>query len=42
MTRDVEAALDDLRPGLSGITIDTSLYRPGTYIESSSDNLTTR
>ncbi len=41
VTRDVEAALDDLRPGLSGITIDTSLYRPGTYIESSSGNLTT-
>ena len=41
VTRDVEAALDDLRPGLSGIRIDTSLYRPGTYIESSSVNLTT-
>ncbi len=41
VTRDVEAALDDLRPGLSGIDIDTSLFRPGTYIESSSDNLTT-
>jgi CzcA family heavy metal efflux pump len=41
VTRDVEAALDDLRPGLSGITIDTSLFRPGSYIESSSGNLTT-
>ena len=41
VTRGVEAALDDLRPGLSGITIDTSLFRPGTYIESSSHNLTT-
>jgi CzcA family heavy metal efflux pump len=41
VTRGVEAALDDLRPGLSGITIDTSLFRPGTYIETSSDNLVT-
>jgi CzcA family heavy metal efflux pump len=41
VTRDVEAAIDDLRPGLSGIRIDTSLYRPVTYIESSSGNLTT-
>jgi CzcA family heavy metal efflux pump len=39
VTRGVEAALDDLRPGLSGITIDTSLFRPGTYIEASSNNL---
>jgi CzcA family heavy metal efflux pump len=41
VTRGVEAALDDLRPGLSGIAIDTSLFRPGTYIETSSRNLTT-
>lgn len=41
VTRGVEAALDDLRPGLSGITIDTSLFRPGTYIETSSRNLMT-
>ncbi len=41
VTRGVEAALDDLRPGLSGITIDTSLFRPGTYIETSSNNLIT-
>ena len=39
VTRGVEAALNDLRPGLSGITIDTSLFRPGTYIETSSRNL---
>ncbi len=41
VTRGVERALDDLRPGLSGITIDTSLFRPGTYIERSSNNLIT-
>ena len=41
VTRGVESALDDLRPGLSGITIDTSLFRPGTYIERASNNLIT-
>jgi CzcA family heavy metal efflux pump len=41
VTRGVEAALDDLRPGLSGITIDTSLFQPGTFIETSNNNLTT-
>ena len=41
VTRGVETALDDLRPGLSGITIDTSLFRPGTYIETSSSNMIT-
>jgi CzcA family heavy metal efflux pump len=41
VTQGVEAALDDLRPGLSGIQIDASLFRPGTYIETSSDNLST-
>jgi len=41
VTREVESALDDLRPGLTGITMDTSLFRPVTYIESSSNNLST-
>ena len=41
VTHGIEAALDDLRPGLSGIRIDTSLFRPGTYIETSSRSLTT-
>jgi CzcA family heavy metal efflux pump len=41
VTRGVEEALDDLRPGLTGISIDTTLFRPGTYVESSSANLTT-
>jgi CzcA family heavy metal efflux pump len=41
VTRGIESALDDLRPGLSGIAIDTSLFRPGTYIETASDNLIT-
>lgn len=33
VTHGVEAALDELAPGLRGITIDRSLYRPATYIE---------
>ncbi|MGH8897065.1 MAG: efflux RND transporter permease subunit [Egibacteraceae bacterium] len=38
VTRGVEAALDELRPGLSGIAIDSS-YRPVTFIEMAIDNL---
>jgi len=41
VTRRVEAALDAQRPGLSGITIDTSVYRPATFIERTLDNLVT-
>ena len=40
VTRGVEAALDDLARAFSG-SHRHSLFRPGTYIESSSDNLTT-
>jgi Cu/Ag efflux pump CusA len=40
VTRGVEEALDQLRPGLSGITIDTSLYRPASFIETATHNLT--
>ena len=32
-------ALDALRPGLSGIRTDTSLFRPATYLDSAMDNL---
>lgn len=39
VTRGVEAALEALRPGLSGIQIDTSIYRPATLIEESFGNL---
>ncbi len=41
VTHGVEAALDALRPGLSGVTIDSSLFRPASYIETSNDNLAT-
>src|SRR5919109_600557 len=41
VTRGVERAIDDLRPGLPGIAIDTTIFRPATFIEQSIDNLTT-
>ena len=40
VTRGVEEAMDSLRPGLSGIEIDTTIFRPATFIELSIDNLT--
>jgi CzcA family heavy metal efflux pump len=40
VTRGVEEALDQLRPGLSGVTIDTNLYRPASFIEAATQNLT--
>jgi CzcA family heavy metal efflux pump len=41
VTKGVEEALDELRPGLSGIDIDSEIFRPATFIEMSIDNLTT-
>ncbi len=37
----VEAAIDELRPGLSGIDIDTTIFRPATFIDAALGNLTT-
>jgi Cu/Ag efflux pump CusA len=34
VTRDVQAALDAMRPGLKGITLDPSVYRPVRYLDS--------
>jgi Cu/Ag efflux pump CusA len=39
VTRGVEEALDALRPGLHGMTIDTSLFRPADDVESSARNV---
>jgi CzcA family heavy metal efflux pump len=39
VTRGVEEALDALLPGLPGMQIDTSLFRPASYVETSTDNL---
>ncbi len=40
LTKDVEAAIAELRPGLHGVKIDTTIFRPATFIEKSIDNLT--
>jgi CzcA family heavy metal efflux pump len=39
VTRDVEKALDALRPGLPDVDIDAEIFRPATFIETSIDNL---
>ncbi len=39
VTEGVEAALAELAPGLSGIEIDTEIFRPATFIEESLGNL---
>jgi CzcA family heavy metal efflux pump len=39
VTRGVESALDTLRPGLSGMTIDSTVFRPATFIETAVENL---
>jgi CzcA family heavy metal efflux pump len=39
VTRGVDAALEELRPGLPGIEIDPAIFRPATFIETSIDNL---
>ncbi len=41
VTRGVEEAFEDMRPGLTGIEVDTTIFRPATFIEQSIDNLTT-
>ena len=40
VTRGVEAALDEMRPGLPNIEIDHQIFRPATFIEDSIHNLT--
>lgn len=39
VTKGVEAALKDMRPGLPDIEIDSEIFRPATFIEMSIDNL---
>jgi CzcA family heavy metal efflux pump len=39
VTREVEAALDALRPGLTELEIDSTIFRPAGFIEMSIDNL---
>lgn len=40
VTEGVEAAIDEVRPGLPGIEIDTTIFRPATFVEVALDNLT--
>ena len=40
VTRGVEDALEALQPGLAGIEVDTTVFRPATFIERAIDNLT--
>ncbi len=40
VTRRVEAAMDELRAGLPGYEIDTTIFRPATFIEMAINNLT--
>ncbi|HEY0581895.1 MAG TPA: efflux RND transporter permease subunit, partial [Chloroflexota bacterium] len=39
VTRGVEKALESLRPGLAGVEINSSLFRPASFIEQAIDNL---
>jgi CzcA family heavy metal efflux pump len=41
VTRGIDAALAELRPGLPDIEIDAAIFRPATYIETSMNNLNT-
>jgi Cu/Ag efflux pump CusA len=41
VTQGVETAFEDMRPGLGGMQVDTSLFRPANYIETSTDNIVT-
>jgi Cu/Ag efflux pump CusA len=39
VTRGIDEALDAMRPGLSGIEIDSSVFRPANYIEAATLNV---
>jgi CzcA family heavy metal efflux pump len=39
VTRGVEAAIDEMRPGLPGMEIDTTIFRPATFVETAIHNL---
>jgi CzcA family heavy metal efflux pump len=39
VTHAVEAALDELRPAMPGVEVDTTVYRPATFVEEMTDNI---
>jgi CzcA family heavy metal efflux pump len=41
VTRGVEEALEAMGPGLSGVVVDTTIFRPANYIETATGNLGT-
>lgn len=41
VTHEVEAALDELRPAAPGVSFDTTVYRPATFLDTMVDNLVT-
>jgi Cu/Ag efflux pump CusA len=41
VTRDLDKTLKNLEPGLTGIQVDSSFFRPARYLEKSTDNLRT-
>ena len=41
VTRQTEAAIREMQPGLGGVTFNTTVFRPATYIEHGIDNLET-
>ena len=40
VTKGIESALDELRPGLPGIEMDSTIFRPADFIQVALDNLT--
>lgn len=40
VTRGVEEAINEMRPGLPGVDIDTTIFRPATFVELAINNLT--
>ncbi|MCU1455596.1 MAG: acriflavin resistance protein [Acidimicrobiales bacterium] len=40
VTRSVDSALDEMRPGLPGVKIDAEIFRPATFIQDAIGNLT--
>ena len=39
VTREIEEAVDALRPGLSGVTVDSSILRPANFVEAAMENV---
>ena len=41
VTEGIDKAIEELRPGLPGMEIDATIFRPATFVEQSLDNLKT-